>query len=60
MTLTFHWWAFPTAVTVAFLIWAVWPKETSGMWGGIETMFGFIFWLVAVSVSWAIAGVFFK
>jgi len=29
MTITLHWWAIPTFVTIASLLWAFWPTEDS-------------------------------
>ena len=53
MTITLHWWHIPTVVTVAYLVWALWPAEKSSMWGDVEVLFGHIVGLLLVSVSWA-------
>jgi hypothetical protein len=60
MTITLYWWTLPTVITVAYIVWALIPRYQSSMWGDLEAMFGHIIGLLAVSVSWAIAGVFFK
>lgn len=60
MSITLHWWTAPTAVTIAYLLWAIWPRYQSSMWGGVEALFGHVIGLFACAVSWAVAGVFFK
>ncbi len=60
MSITLYWWTFPAIITAAYLVWALIPRYQSSMWGDIEALFGHVIGLLAVAVSWAIAGVFFK
>jgi hypothetical protein len=60
-TVSFTWWALPTAITVLALLWAFfWPADDGGFMGGITRLFMLVPALLVTAVAWALAGIFLK
>lgn len=58
MTIAVYWWHIPLLITIAYLVWALWPDKPSGMWGNIEVLFMHIIGLMMVLVSWAVFAIY--
>ena len=56
-TLTFAWWAIPTAITTLGIIWALFIVDDGGGYlSVIGTLLALIPVLIVSSIAWAVAG----
>lgn len=51
ITVTLAWWWIPTAITVAGLVYAWWPR--AGIFEGVAPAFAA---LLVIAIAWAVAG----
>ena len=56
-TLTFAWWWFPTAFTLAGLIWAFSINDKGGMLGNLGNILALVPVLALSLVVWIVAGI---
>jgi hypothetical protein len=58
ITLTFAWWAVPTAITVLALAWAwLWPSRYDAHLGGIDVLINSVWALLFSLCAWIIVGI---
>lgn len=54
MSVTIGWWAIPAAITIASVVWALWPQRTKGYGSDIVGAIGLMGAIILSLASWLI------
>lgn len=54
MSVTIGWWAIPAAITVAVIVYGLWPSRCPGMYGDVAGAFLFLVGLCVCLAAWLV------